>query len=169
MAVVAVVANDGRNDAGSPVRGRCHDPAAGRIFLVDGHCIDGQPIVHDVRLGAVRPDLGQKLDVDRAGAAAHLEAARQDTLLRQAPRYAAIHRSPYRIELRIESITMGNAFIGALHLGNAHARSTAHRQHLGRGAKGVGNTLCRLLVGKIGCAGALGSQLLRRSHETATD
>ena len=77
LAMVAVVAQHGRNDAGRAIGRRGDDPPAGGVLLVDRHGVDADEI-HDLvrRVKVALGRLGQTI-MDRLGAAHDLKPARQ--------------------------------------------------------------------------------------------
>src|ERR687890_1389717 len=73
---VAVVVQDGRDDAGGAVGRRGDHPPAGRVLLVDGQGVERDPLHRAERVGLVRVLL--ELGAQRRGAPADLEPPGQD-------------------------------------------------------------------------------------------
>ena len=63
-AVVAVVADHRRHDAGGAIGRRGDDLAAGGVLLVHRHRVDREPVVDGMRLGEVVAALGEQRLVD---------------------------------------------------------------------------------------------------------
>jgi hypothetical protein len=76
-----VVAHHRRNDARRAIGGRGHDAAAGGILLVDGHGIDGQPVIGEQRIGPVGGVSSCSLSWIWRARRAHLQAAGHDAVL----------------------------------------------------------------------------------------
>ena len=144
---VQIVADRRRHDSGSAVGGRGHDAATSGIFLVDGHGIDRQPIIREHGIEAVRAPLLLQLVMDRLGAAANFQPARQLAFLAQAAVDAACHRIPDPVEAGIEVFAGAHHFlIRPFHLGNRQTRRSRHGEHLLRRREGIGHLLARGLL-----------------------
>ena len=88
------VAQHGGQRARRAVGRRGDDAAAGGVLLVDRHGVDRQPVVGEQRVRPVGAPFLLQLVVQRPRAAAHLQPARHDAVLRQAAVDAAAHRLP---------------------------------------------------------------------------
>ena len=161
--MVEEVADGRRHDARGAVGRRRHHLRAGGVLLVDGDGIDRDPVVDGVRRGQVLPALGQQALVDPAGAAAHLEPARQDAVALEAAVDAVGHHRP---EPRQPGVDLGRgsqrALVGALERGDAEPGRLGARQ---RARRRSGRDAGPRAVGAARRAGELpGGQ-----HEAAAD
>jgi hypothetical protein len=101
-AMVEVIADHRRDDAGRTVGRSGHDASPGSIFLVDRHGVDAQPVHHPVRLEAVGALFGEELLVNVTRPPPHLQATGQGAVQGQAAVHAGVHRGPDPIQFGIQ-------------------------------------------------------------------
>ncbi len=161
-----IIADRGRHDACRTIGRRGHDTAAGGIFLVHRHRVDAQPVIGEQRIDLVGAPLILQLVMDHAGAAANLEATRQNAVLGKAAIDTALHRRPDAVKAGIQFFSgHGTFLVRPFHLGNRKTRTRRHFKHLFGGPEGIGNldavwlVLARLHRFKLGVG----------HHETAAD
>ena len=161
--MVEPVADRRGHDARGAVGGGSHDLTTGGVFLVHRHGVGAHPVVDDMGRRLVAAAFGHQRLVDRLGAAAHVQAAGQDAVIRQTPVDAVRHHLPDPREAAVEiGRRAARDFVGMFHLCYREARFRRHRQHLGRGFERIGHG--RAVVGIL----ARG-QLVRRQDEAAAD
>jgi hypothetical protein len=93
-AEAVVVVQHGRDDAGGAVGGRGDDAAAGGVFLVDGQCVEIDPVEDRQRIAQVGLGPDQSSRVQRRRAARDVQAAGQRALLAHPAGHAVLHRLP---------------------------------------------------------------------------
>ena len=135
------VAHHGGDDAGRAIGRRGDDAAAGGVLLVDGHGVDRQPVIGEQRVRPVLAPFLLQLVMQLAGAAAHLQPARHDAVLRQAAVDAArssrsqIRSSPASSSSRDMSVSSLARFISAIE----RPLLRRHGQHLDGVGEGIGH------------------------------
>ena len=138
--MVEVIADHRRHHPGSPIGRRGHDLPPGGVFLIHRHGIGRHPVVDRVGGLLVHASFGQERLMNAVCAAAHLEPAGQDTILRQPPVDAAVHHAP---DPRDAILKLGTAamhqFIGAFHRGDGHTPGFGHGQHVVCRLKRIGD------------------------------
>ncbi len=143
------VCNSGssRDDAGSTVgRSRHHTPAR-RIFLIDRHGIDTQPVIGEERVGTIGAPLLLQLIMDALRPATHFQASGHDALAAQTTLDTGIHRLPDGIKTLVKRRTAHHRlFIRSFHLRDRQAGTRCHFKHLFRRGKRKRHIGRRLLV-----------------------
>ncbi len=114
-----IIAQHRRHHAGRAIGRRRDHPAAGSVFLLDRHGIDGEPVVGEQRIVAVVAPVLLQAVMKLARAAADIETAGQCAIARKAALDAAAHRAPDAIQPRIEiGARPVPLLVDALHFGN---------------------------------------------------
>ncbi len=125
-----VIAQNCWHDACGTVCRCSHNPAAGCIFLIDGHGIDRQPIIRQKRVAAVVAPIVLQLVVKLSRTTANIQTTGHHTITAQAALDTAAHGSPNAIKTAVQ-ITARHMFffVSPFHFGNRQPAVVSHLKH----------------------------------------